>query len=169
MLRLQEIERKQLLRGGGGKLHILLRRQGGHPPAGLAGDGHAYAARSDDLAHLLQQHCRVVEIDLQDRFDRGLAGRNGCGIHQHFDLTVLETLGNEILNGFPIGQIHLHRNHIKTGLIHGLCNGLCVLQFLIAYDDFHSRTHAAGNGHANLSGPSQQHHLFHRSVSLTHF
>ena len=52
VLGLQKVEGQQLLRRRGGELFALLRRQGGHAPAGLARDRHAHAARCDDPADL---------------------------------------------------------------------------------------------------------------------
>ena len=50
VLGLQKVEGQQLLRRRGGELFALLRRQGGHAPAGLVRDRHAHAA--DDPADL---------------------------------------------------------------------------------------------------------------------
>ena len=52
VLGLQKVEGQQLLRRRGGELFALLRRQGGHAPAGLVRDRHAHAARCDDPADL---------------------------------------------------------------------------------------------------------------------
>ncbi len=54
MLRLQERELEQFLRRCAGQLPVLLRCQGGHPVAGLTGDGDAYATWGNDLSHFLQ-------------------------------------------------------------------------------------------------------------------
>ena len=74
ILRLQEIQFQQFFRGGSCQQPILHRRQGGHAPAGLAGNGHTHAVGRDNLAHFLQQNRRAVEIDLQNRFNGRMNG-----------------------------------------------------------------------------------------------
>ena len=103
------------------------------------------------------------------RRNGGLTGRNACGVHQHLDFAVFLPLGNQIPDGFPAGKVHFHGDHVKARLVHRLCNGLGVGQFLVADHDFHPRAHPAGDGHADLPGTGPKHDVFHFRTSCTHF
>lgn len=47
-----------------------------------------------------------------------------------------------------------------------LATAWAFLDFLIADDYFHPRTHPAGDCHADLSGSCQQHYVFHTNSSF---
>ena len=152
VLRPKDLQARQLLRRRSSQQLILLGRQSGHPPPGLAGDGHAHAAGSDHLPDLLQQHGGPVQIHRQNRLHRSLTGRNARGVHHHGDVAVLLSLGDQSLDGLPAGQIHLHGDHIVARLIHDLRHGLGVFQPLVAHDDLHPIAHPPGDSHTDLPG-----------------
>ena len=65
--RLQQGQRKQLLRRGGGKRLVLLGRQCAQAMTGLRGNDDAGSAARDDVAKFLQHERGAIQIDLEDR------------------------------------------------------------------------------------------------------
>lgn len=97
VLRLQDIQGKQLFRRRACQQFILLRAQRRHAVSRLTGDMHADASRRDHLPRFLQQYRCSIQVHLQDRLDRRLARRYPGGIHQHRDRTMLLRLSDERL------------------------------------------------------------------------
>ena len=164
---MKEIEGKQLFGRGQSQQRVLFGGEGGHSPAGLAGNGYACAAGRDDPAHFFQQHRRAVEIDLQNGFDGSLAGGNPRGVDEHFDFAVFLPLGNQVPDRFAAGKIHFYGGCVKPRFIHGSGGGLRVFQPFIAGNDFHSRAHAAGDGHADLACAGPKHYVLHYGFILS--
>ena len=68
--------------------------------SGLGRDDDARASSSDDVPELFQNHGSAVQIDFQDRFDRGLRRRYARGLDEPGDLAQRGGGRDEGGNGF---------------------------------------------------------------------
>ena len=67
---------------------------------GLARNGYADPAFFDDLADLLQQNGRAVQIHFQNGFNRSLTGGNARRVDEHGNVSIFLRLANQIHDGF---------------------------------------------------------------------
>ena len=102
---------------------------------------------------------------MQDSLYGSLAGRHSGGIDQPCDISILPCRVYQRQDGVAGRQIHLYRYGVESRLVHRVGDGIGILLALVSDDDFHSVSHAAGNGHTNLSGTGQyQYFVIHASV-----
>jgi hypothetical protein len=71
---LEHVEREQLVGGGGCQRSVLIGCEGAETVTGLRGNDNTGAAGGDDVAELLENDRRAVEVDGEDGFRWGLAG-----------------------------------------------------------------------------------------------
>ena len=161
-LRTQELQRQQLFGGRAGQLFVGLGRQRRHPVPGLAGDRHADAARADDPPDLFEQHRRAIEIDAQDRFDRGLARGYSRGVDQHGDIALAACRADHLPDRCAGGDVHLAGHGVVTGLRQLARGGPGVVRAAIADKDALAGGDVPDDRQTDPAGSGQQYDFFHR-------
>ena len=165
---LKHRQRQQLVGWCRRESGVLLGGQGPQAVPGLRRDDHPGAAACDDVPELLEQHCGSVEVHVEDRLRRRLAGRDPRGVDDTGDVAERRGGLDERVDRLARGHVDGRCAHLEAGVAHHLGRRVGVALPQVRQHDVLTGADPPGDRLADRAGSDDDNDFVHDQFSFSY-